>query len=83
MGVSLFDQLVGVSSDQLALLRKLKELGAAGADELAVKLNRAGDDLTPEIENLVKRNLLEVRTLKVGEEEFQVYLTSSAIRSLL
>ncbi len=83
MPSSLLDQLIGISPEELALLRKLKEVGAASADELAVKLNRAGDDLTLEISNLVKRNLLQTKKFKHGEEEFEVYLTASDIRPLL
>ena len=83
MASGLLDRLVGISQEELALLRKLKEVGAAGEDELAVKLNRSGDDLTPEISNLVKRNLLQVKTFKHEDEEFQVYLTAPEIQSLL
>ena len=83
METSILDQLIGVTPKELALLRKVNEIGAASADELAIKLKRAGDDLTPEINNLVKRSLLQVQTIKHDGEETRVYLTARDVRSLL
>jgi DNA-binding MarR family transcriptional regulator len=83
MASSILDQLIGVTPQELALLRKVKEMGAASADELAIKLKRAGDDLTPEINNLVRRNLLQVRTLERDGEKTDVYLTTHDVRPLL
>lgn len=80
---NLIDKIAGVTPDELAVLKKVKELGAASADELAIKLRRAGDDLTPEIDALVKRDLLQVRTLVHDGEETKIYLTQRDVRSWL
>ena len=83
MSSSVLDQLIGVTPRELELLRKLKEVGAASADELAVKLKRAGDDLTPDIDDLVKRKLLVRRTIELHGVKTEVYLTSHDVRPLL
>jgi len=80
---SLIDKIQGMTANELAVLKKVKELGAASADELAVKLRRAGDDLTPEIDSLVKRDLLQVRTLVHDGEETKIYLAQRDVRSWL
>ena len=79
----LIDKFVGMTPDELVLLKKVKELGAASADELAIKLRRAGDDLTPEIDHLVKRDLLQVRTLTHDGEETKIYLAAREVRAWL
>ena len=83
MASGVLDQLIGVTPRELELLRKLKEVGAASADELVIKLKRAGDDLAPDIDDLVKRKLLVVRTLERDGVKTQVYLTSHEVRPLL
>jgi hypothetical protein len=83
MTANVLDQLIGVTPRELELLRKVKEVGAASADELTIKLKRAGDDLTPDIDDLVKRKLLVVRTLERNGVKTEVYLTSPDVRPLL
>jgi len=83
MEQNVLDSLIGVTPRELALLRKVNEIGAASADDLAVKLKRAGDDLTPEINDLVKRKLLQVRTIEHDGEKTYIYLTSHEVRPLL
>ncbi len=83
MGINVLDQLVGLSHDELDLLRKVNEIGAASADELAVKLRRAGDDVMPEIRDLLGRKLLQQKTLRRNGEKLHVYLTAREIRRLL
>jgi DNA-binding MarR family transcriptional regulator len=80
---NLIDKVAGMTPDELAVLKKVKELGAASADELAIKMRRAGDDLTPEIDSLVKRDLLQVRTLVHDGEETKIYLAQHDVRSWL
>ncbi len=58
-------------------------MGAATADELAVKTNRAGDDITPDLESLRKRNLVMVKPRERGGEKYDLDLTSRGIRDLL
>ena len=83
MASNILDQLIGVTPRELDLLRMVNKIGAASADELAVKLNRAGDDLTPEINDLIKRNLLQVRTIQRDGETTEIYLTTHSVRPLL
>ncbi len=80
---NLIDKVANMTPDELAVLKKVKELGAASADELAIKLRRAGDDLTPEIDSLVKRDLLQVRTLVHDGEETKIYMAQRDVRSWL
>jgi hypothetical protein len=83
MSNSVIDQLVGVTSEELALLRKVNEVGAVSEDELAIKLRRGGDDLTPEIDSLVSRRLLQVKTVHHDDEETRLYLTAREVRDVL
>jgi len=80
---NIMDKLVGMTPDELALLRKVNEVGAVSADELAVKLRRPGGDLLPAIDNLVKRELLQVRTIENDGEKTKIYLTARNVRPLL
>ena len=45
----------GVTENEVRILRKVKELGAALEEDLVVSLDRFGEDLRPELENLKKR----------------------------
>jgi DNA-binding MarR family transcriptional regulator len=83
MASTILDQLIGVTPQELELLRKVNEIGAVSVDELAIKLKRAGDDLAPEIDDLVQRNLLKVRTLNHDGEKTLIYLTAHDVRPLL
>jgi hypothetical protein len=83
MSNNVIDQLVGVTQEELALLRKVNEVGAMSEDELAIKLKRGGDDLAPEIDSLVNRHLLQVRTVKHDDEETRLYLTAREVRDVL
>ena len=77
------DILRELPPSELRLLRKVKELGAALEEDLALKLDRLGDDLKPEIEDLRKRKLLNVRSVVQDGEKTDVLLASHDIRDLL
>lgn len=77
------DILRDLSPSELALLRTVKERGAALEEDLALKLDRLGDDLKPEIEDLRKRKLLNVRSVEQDGEKTDVLLASPDIRDLL
>ena len=77
------DRLIDLKPTELALLREVKKLGAALEEDLALKLDRLGDDLKPEIANLRKRKLLDVRTWDENGEKAEIYLTSHDILDLL
>jgi len=83
MTKNLVDQLCAISPRELEMLRTLKAMGAASADELAVKLSRAGEDLRSEIEDLVRRKLLQVKTVECEDEKLNIYLAAREIRPLL
>lgn len=83
MQARLLDQLINVKPEELDLLRRLNEMGAASADELAVKLNRVGDDITPILKHLLEQDLLQVRTVDIGGEEETLYLTARNVREVL
>lgn len=84
MQARLLDQLINVKPEELELLRRLNEMGAASADELAVKLNRVGDDLTPVLKHLLDKDLLQVRLVDMGDDEKEtLYLTARSVREIL
>lgn len=64
------------------IIRQLNRLGAASADQLAVKLNRIGENLTPELEALAKRRLLKAKTVKLDGFKARVYITCPEVRHL-
>ena len=77
------DRLMGITDNKIQILRKVKELGAALEEDLAVKLDRLGEDLRPDLEDLKQRKLLEVRTTEHDGEKTEIYLTARDIRDLL
>jgi DNA-binding MarR family transcriptional regulator len=83
MATNLLDQLIGLTRHDLELLKTLSYVGAATAEEVALKLKRPGDDLTPQIRELVQRKLVETRTMTVGDEVFEVYQVDPRVRKTL
>ncbi len=77
------DQLIGLTPDDLDLLKVLGDIGAATAEEVALKMDRPGDDFTPQIDQPVKRQLVETRVTTVGEETFDVYILDPLVRNKL
>jgi len=83
MDTNLLDQLIELTPDDLKLLKVLGYMGAATAEEVALKLNRPGYDLTPQMEQLVKRKLVEARKMTVGGEVFEVYQVDPLVQKTL
>lgn len=83
MTANVLDQLIGMSKEELELLRELNDMGAASADELAIQLDRAGEDITPVIENLLEQRLLQVKHIGKGENAVDLYMTNRKLRELL
>jgi len=83
MKESLLDQLIGLTTEDVELLRVLSKTGAVTAAEAALKLSRPGDDLTSQMERLVQRKLLEEHTTTVGGETFKVYLVDPSVHKTL
>jgi predicted transcriptional regulator len=57
---SLLDRLVGITPKQRDLLKTLTDLGGSFPDELAVKVDRIGENLTPDLQDLIERKLVDV-----------------------
>jgi predicted transcriptional regulator len=83
MTFSSIDQLIGLTTDDLDLIKTLSDMGAATAEEVALKLNRPGADLTPQMNQLVQRRLLEEQKTTVGGETYWVYLVDPLVRKTL
>ena len=77
------DLLRELPAKELALLREVCQLGAALEEDLALQLDRLGDDLRPEIESLRRRAFLHVRTVERHGERTEIYLAPRAVRELL
>ena len=83
MEKSSLNQLIGLSPDDLELLKTLGDIGGATAEEVALKLSRPGDDLSPEINKLVQRKLVWSETTTVGDETVEVYLVDPLVQKTL
>jgi DNA-binding MarR family transcriptional regulator len=75
--------LRSVKPEERNILYVLRQTGAASADQLAVKLNRIGEDLTPQLDSLERRNLLKAKNLKCDGSKTRVYITNPRIRRSL
>lgn len=83
MSFSSIDQLLGLTADDLELIKTLSDIGAATAEEVALKLNRPSADLTPQMNELVQRRLVEAKTTTIGGENYRVYLVDPLARKRL
>jgi predicted transcriptional regulator len=83
MTFSSIDQLIGLTGDDLELIKTLSDIGAATAEEVALKLNRPSADLTPQMNELVQRKLLETQTTTIAGESYRVYLVDPLVRKTL
>lgn len=84
MAVYSLNDLLALTADDLEVLKTLGYAGgAATAEELALKLDKPGEDLTPQMDQLVKRHLLTARTTTVGNETFNVYLLDPMVQKKL
>ena len=83
MSFSSIDQLIGLTGDDLELIKTLSDIGAATAEEVALKLNRPSADLSPQMNQLVERRLLEAKTTTIAGESFKVYLLDPLVRKTL
>jgi predicted transcriptional regulator len=83
MSFSSIDQLIGLTGDDLELIKTLSDIGAATAEEVALKLNRPSADLTPQMNELVQRKLLETQTTTIAGESYRVYLVDPLVRKTL
>jgi predicted transcriptional regulator len=80
---SLLDRLVGITPKQRDLLKTLTDLGGSFQEELAVKVDRIGENLAPDLEDLIQRKLVDVKKVRRGNQEDEIYQTAWDVRSLL
>jgi hypothetical protein len=80
---SKLNQLIGLTGEDLELLNTVGNIGAATAEEVALNLNRPGEDLSPQMDQLVQHKLLEVRTATIGDETIKIYLVDPLIQKTL
>jgi hypothetical protein len=60
------------------ILSKVREAGALLGPELPIKLDRDGEDLSPELEKLCRLRLVEVRTIERHGCSISVYRAARA-----
>lgn len=77
------EQLIDLSQADLEVLKTLGHVGAATAEEVALQMDRPGDDLSPQIHQLVQRKLVEARTTTIGDETIEVYIVDPLVRKKL
>jgi len=83
MHKSPLNQLIGLTPQDLELLKTLGRIGAATADEVALKLSRPGEDLTEQMNDLAARKLVETQTTKIGNETIKIYLVDPLVQKTL
>ena len=83
MSDSLLEQLIGLTHDDVELLKLLSKSGAVTAEEAALKLSRPAENLTPQMQRLAQRKLIEAHTITVDDESFEVYLVDPVVRKQL
>ncbi len=80
---NLLDSLIGLTTEDIDILKTISQTGAVTAEETALKLDRPGDDLTPQMQQLVKRKLVETDSITVGDESFEIYMVDPIMRKQL
>jgi predicted transcriptional regulator len=80
MTEDLFDQISSLTPEELELLKTISTRGAATADEVALELDRPGDDLSGPMDRLVEKGLIEAHTLNLDDEELPIYQVDPRIK---
>jgi predicted transcriptional regulator len=83
MAGNVLDQLEDLDPEDLEALKTLSKIGASTADEVALQMERPGDDLSLQMDKLVEKGLIESRTLNVEDEDFPVYQVDPAVSKAL
>ena len=81
MTEDIFDQISSLTPEELELLKTISTRGAATADEVALELDRPGDDLSEPMDRLVEKGLVEVHTLNLDDEEFPIYQVDPRLKN--
>jgi predicted transcriptional regulator len=80
MTEDIFDQINSLTSEELELLKTVSSRGAATADEVALELDRPGEDLSVSMDRLVEKGLVEVHNFSIEDEEFPIYQVDPRIK---
>lgn len=80
MTEDILDQLSSLTQEELELLKTVSVKGAATADEVALELDRPGDDLSEPMDRLVEMGLVEAHTFNVDDEEFPIYQVDPRVK---
>lgn len=72
---SITEKISNLTSEELEILKTISVEGFVTADELALELDRPGDDLSELMSAFVDRGLVEAHTHNVGvdNENFLIY----------
>jgi predicted transcriptional regulator len=76
----LYDEISNLTPEELELLKTVSASGASTADELALELDRPGDDLSAPMSALVEKGLVEAHTFSVDDEDFPIYQVGPRIK---
>jgi predicted transcriptional regulator len=79
----LLDRINSLTPEELELLKTVSTHGAATADEVALELDRPGDDLSPLINGLVEKGLIEAHTVNIEDENLAIYQVDPRIKQSL
>jgi len=79
---SLIDRLSDLTPDDLQIIKAVSYMGAATAEEVALQLDHPAEDLVPQLDELVQRQMLTAEKMTIDDEEFEIYqVTSSTTKS--
>jgi len=73
MANSILDQLSELTDEELELLKTVSQKGAATPEEVALQMDRPGDDLSTQMDQMVEKGVMDSQKLTVGDEEISVY----------
>ncbi|PWH13592.1 MAG: hypothetical protein DDG58_13865 [Ardenticatenia bacterium] len=79
----LFDRISSLTPEELELLKTVSARGAVTADEVALELDRPGDDLSNLINGLVEKGLVEAHTVHIEDENLSIYQVDPRIKQSL
>ncbi len=77
----LLDRISSLTPEEIELLKTISARGAATADEVALELDRPGDDLSTLMNGLVEKGLVEAHTVNVEDEDFSIYQVDPRIKN--
>jgi DNA-binding MarR family transcriptional regulator len=83
MAGDVLEQIDELEPEELETLKTLSKFGASTADEVALQMDRPGDDLSPQMDRLVEKGLIESRTISVEDEDFPIYQVEVAVSKAL